>query len=137
MNSIFQTDHSNKKLFSYVKNLRQENVGVPDLKSETGFPVRDPVKKAELIHRQFDSVFSCPTPPVKATFSDADRTPSMDRIHVTSPGIKKILENLDPHKAVRPDNIPGNFLKICAANMADIFSFLFQASLDQGVVTPD
>ena len=38
----------------YVKNLRQENVGVPDLKSETGFglPIRDPVKKAELIHLQ-------------------------------------------------------------------------------------
>ena len=63
LNSIFRSDNSNKKLFSYVKNLRQENVGVPDLKSGTGFPVRDPVKKAELIHRQFDSVFSSPTPP--------------------------------------------------------------------------
>ena len=61
----------------------------------------------------------------------------MDRIHVTSPGIKKILENLDPHKAVGPDNIPGAFLKICAADMADVYSFLFQASLDQGVVPPD
>ncbi len=59
LNSLFHGDHSNKKLFSYVKNLRQENVGVPDLKSETGLglPIRDPVKKAELIHRQFDSVF--------------------------------------------------------------------------------
>ena len=61
----------------------------------------------------------------------------MDKIHITSPGIKKILEKLDPHKALGPDNIPGIFLKICAANMADIFSFLFQASLDQGVVPPD
>ena len=78
-----------KKLFSYVKNLRQENVGVPDLKSETGsgLPIRDPVKKAELIHRQFDSVFSNPTPPIETTFSDTEKLPSMDRIHVTSPGI--------------------------------------------------
>ena len=70
-------------------------------------------------------------------FSDVDRTPSMDRIHVSSPGIKKILENLDLHKAVGPDKVPGNFLKICAADMADVYSFLFQASLDQGVVPPD
>ena len=47
LNSIFRSDKSNKKVFSYVKNLRQENVGVLDLKSGTGFPVRDPVKKAE------------------------------------------------------------------------------------------
>ena len=139
LNSLFHGDHSNKKLFSYVKNLRQENVGVPDLKSETGsgLPIRDPVKKAELIHRQFDSVFSNPTPPIETTFSDTEKLPSMDRIHVTSPGIKKILENLDPHKAVGPDNVPGIFLKKCAADMAHIYSFLFQASLDQGVVPPD
>ena len=139
LNSIFHNDNSNKKLFSYIKNLRQENVGVPDLKSETGFglPIRDPVKKAELIHRQFDSVFSNPSPPIETTFSDTEKLPSMDRIHVTSPGIKKILEKLDPHKAVGPDNIPGIFLKICSADMADILCFLFQASLDQGVVPPD
>ena len=137
LNSIFHNDNSNKKLFSYIKNLRQENVGVPDLKSETGFPIRDPAKKAELIHRQFDSVFSNPSPPIETSFSDTEKFPSMDKIHITSPGIKKILEKLDPHKALGPDNIPGIFLKICAANMADIFSFLFQASLDQGVVPPD
>ena len=108
-----------------------------DLKSETGFPIRDPVKKAELIHRQFDSVFSNPSPPIESLFSKTERTPNMEHIHVTSPGIKKILGKLDPHKALGPDNIPGIFLKICAVNMADVFSFLFQASLDQGVVPPD
>lgn len=137
MNSIFRNDQSNKKLFSLIKNLRQENVGVPDLKSETGVPIRDPVKKAELIHKQFDSVFSNPSPPIESLFSETERTPNMEHIQVTSPGIKKILEKLDPHKALGPDNIPGIFIKICAANMADVFSFLFQASLDQGVVPPD
>ena len=63
LNSIFTDDASSKKLFSYVKNRKQENVGIPDLKSDRGHPVRDPLKKAELIHKQYDSVFSNPSPP--------------------------------------------------------------------------
>ena len=54
-----------------------------------------------------------------------------------APGIQKLLSNLDPNKAVGPDNIPGKFLKLCAPIMADIYSILFQASLDQGMVPPD
>ena len=44
---------------------------------------------------------------------------------------------MDPNKANGPDNIPGKFLKTCASDMADIYSVLFQASLDQGVVPAD
>ena len=64
LDSIFADDASNKKLFAYVKSRKQENVGIPDLKSERGLPIRDPKLKADLIHKQFDSVFSNPSPPV-------------------------------------------------------------------------
>ena len=36
------------------------------LNRKKGLPVRDPLKKAELIHKQFDSVFSDPSLPVLA-----------------------------------------------------------------------
>ena len=49
----------------------------------------------------------------------------------------KLLSNLNPNKAIGPDNVPGNFLKLCAYEIADIYQVLFQASLDQGVVPPD
>ena len=61
----------------------------------------------------------------------------MKPIKIDTPGIKKLLSNLDPNKANGPDNIPGKFLKTCASEMADIYSILFQVSLDQGVVPAD
>ena len=137
LDSIFSDDSSNKKLFSYIKSRKQENVGIPDLKSEKGLPIRDPLKKANLIHKQFDSVFSNPSPPIQANFDKFDKVPTIPNIEITSPGIKKLLETLNPHKAIGPDNIPGQFLKLCATEMADIFTTLFQASLNQGIVPPD
>ena len=137
LNSIFSSDSSNKKLFTYVKNRKQENVGIPDLKSEKGLPVRDPLKKAELIHKQFDSVFSDPSPPIQATLDNSNKVPTIPAIEVTSPGIRKLLEKIDPHKAIGPDNIPNHFLKLCSAPMADVLATLYQASLNQGVVPPD
>ena len=133
LNSIFNDDVSSKKLFSYVKNRKQENVGIPDLKSDRGHPVRDPLKKAELIHKQFDSVFSNPSPPVQANLDESTKVPTIPDIEVTSPGIRKLLEKIDPHKATGPDNIPCQFLKTHAVKMADVFRTLFQASLNQGV----
>ena len=61
----------------------------------------------------------------------------MNPIKINSFGILKLLRNLNPNKAIGPDNIPGKFLKLCANEVADIYTVLFQASLDQGVVPPD
>ena len=138
LNSIFNDDVSSKKLFSYVKNRKQENIGIPDLKSDRGHPVRDPLKKAELIHKQFDSVFSNPSPPVQANLDESTKVPTISDIEVTSPGIRKRLEKIDPRKATGPDNIQAcQFLKTHAVEIADVFRTLFQASLNQGVVPPD
>ena len=91
LNSIFENDQSNKKLYSYIKNRKQENIGIPDLKSKNDLPIRDPVKKAQLIHQQFDSVFSDPSPPIHPNFEDNDKKPSINPIQITAPGIKKTL----------------------------------------------
>ena len=58
-------------------------------------------------------------------------------IKITRNGILKLLLNIDPNKAVGPDQIPGHFLKLCTDEIADMYIVLFQASLDQGIVLPD
>ena len=64
--------------------------------------------------------------------------PTIPDIEVTSPGIRKRLEKIDPRKATGPDNIQAcQFLKTHAVEIADVFRTLFQASLNQGVVPPD
>ena len=61
----------------------------------------------------------------------------MTPIKITHNGILKLLLNLDPNKAVGPDQVPIKFLKLCAYEIADIYVILFQASLDQGIVPHD
>ena len=43
-------------------------------------------------------------------------------------GILKLLLNLDPNKAVGPDEVPGKLLKLCAYEIVDIYVILFQAA---------
>ena len=49
-------------------------------------------------------------------------------------GVYKLLLNLDAHKPPGPDNIHGRFLKETAAEIAPLFTHLFQQSLDSGEV---
>ena len=55
---MFSADSSNKKMWSYIKKIGQDLVGISDLKDEQNTLTSDPVKKAKLVHNQFDSVFS-------------------------------------------------------------------------------
>ena len=137
LRNLFENDKSNKKLWSYIKSRKQQNVGIPEIKDVSNVPTSDPVKKANLIRQQFDSVFSNPEPPIQAFFEEEDRLPTIEPIIVNPLGIKKLLKNLNPNKAIGPDNIPGQFLKLFADDLADILSVLFQASLDQGILPTD
>ena len=110
LKTLFTNDKSNKKLWSYIKNRKQQNVGIPEIRSENNIPTSGPVKKANLIRQQFDSVFSNPEPPIQAFFKEEDRLPKIPPIIINSLGIKKLLSNLNPNKAVGPDNIPGHQL---------------------------
>ena len=42
--------------------------------------------------------------------------------------------DIKENKATGPDGIPGKLLKICAHELADSFTLLYQKSLDQGVI---
>ena len=137
LNDIFSQDSSNKKLWSYIKSKNQENTGISDLRNKHNILTSDPVEKAHLIHNQFDSVFSNPSPKIQPNFDEKDRLPTLNPLKVSTRGILKLLSNLNPNKAIGPDNVPGKFLKLCSHEIADIYQVLFQASLDQGVVPPD
>jgi len=48
-------------------------------------------------------------------------------------GITKLLQDLDPSKAARPDNIPARFLKLFAEDLTPCLFIPFSASHKQGV----
>ena len=61
----------------------------------------------------------------------------MENITVKKQGVLKLLQNIKDKKATGPDGIPGSLLKICAEQLSEVFTVLFQASLTRGIVPDD
>ena len=102
----------------------------------------DPVKKANILNAQFQSVFSPRTPlSLKALSTRAagflrpdgtlNTTPKMPPINITEEGVRKRLCQLNPHNAAGPDRISPLVLKELAVVIAPVITRLFRASLSQ------
>ena len=56
----------------------------------------------------------------------------------TQTGVRKLLQELDPHKATWPENIPANLLKLTAPQIfASLLVLVFRASVNQGKLPDD
>lgn len=96
-------------------------MGIPQLKSQSGFTVVDGKGKAELLNNQFLSVFSKVIPPTLSqlckTLKDKKPTP-MPGIQVSTNGITKLLQDIKPHKPAGPDQLRPMVLKSLAKSIA-------------------
>ena len=86
---------------------------------------------AETLNNQFKSVFT-----TEDIYSIPDMPespyPPITDINITTPGVYKLLSEIDPHKAPGPDTLPGYFLKCTATEIAPILTHMFQQSLSTG-----
>ena len=119
-----------KKLYSFIKGKKCDNSGISPLK-EDGVLHGDPKRKAELLNKQFSSVF---TTEGDSDIPDMDQsnTPDAPDITVQEKGIHKLLKGLNPHKATGPDEISTKLLKEMASPLSPALTLIFQASLSQG-----
>ena len=130
-----QNEVNLKKFWSFIKSKKKENSGVAPL-MKNGTVHSDSQAKADILNMQFSSVF---------IIGNASNAPSLGvspyselpHITVSVAGVRKLLENIKPHKATGPDGIPARLLKDYAADLAPVLSHIYQASLSQGRVPPD
>ena len=61
----------------------------------------------------------------------------MPQINISSAGVSKLLCNLSPHNAWRPDNIHGRILKELNEQVAPILTSIFSKSLKSGEIPKD
>jgi hypothetical protein len=54
------------------------------------------------------------------------KRPNIPPLTISTPGIKKLLNNINPHKATGPDNISGRVLKELQEKTAPILSLIFE-----------
>ena len=101
-------------------------MGVSLLK-EGGFLHTDPKAKANILNRQFTSVFSAddnsPLPNLGPNLH-----PTMNDITVNQNEVTKLLRNLKPSTASGPDGISAMLLKETAEEISPAVTLLFQSS---------
>ena len=125
-----------KKFWSFLKGKKQESSGVAPLRSTDGLIHSDSGTKANILNAQFKSVFT-----KEDLSSMPDKGPSpydtMASITITTPGVQKLLQNLQPHKATGPDSIPARLLKELSTELAPALAHIYQTSLNAGTVPDD
>ena len=119
VNDLICEDSNNKKLFSYVRGKRKDDVGISDL-CDGEKVIQDPLTKANMFNEQFSSVFSTPGTPTPRTANSS--FPPMPNIKVSRNGVLTLMLDIKENKATGPDGIPGKLLKICAHELADSFT---------------
>ena len=120
-------------------NNKTEQCGVAPLKHQ-GLTYTDPVDKANILNRQFESVFSKPQPHIKQLVKQAIAVmyaPKMQMIDISIEGVDKLLQGLSPNKASGPDEISPKILKELHHEIAPILTLIFNLSLETGVVPLD
>ena len=144
---------TSKKLFSLIKNARQDTQGVSPLKDpSTNTTFSQNKEKANILNRQFRSVFS-QLSPLKLGQICIDKLqfylnmnvpdkfkcnyPTMPEICINQNGIIKLLSNLRPDKAAGPDEIRPIVLKELRLEIAPIIQLIFERSLATGELPSD
>ena len=134
-NMLTEENTSNPKRFwGFIKGKRTESSGVAPLRKE-GILHSDSTVKADILNDQFTSVFT------REDTNDIPQKPNspyspVPNITVHQAGVVKLLNNINPHKATGPDNIPGKLLKELATEVSPILTTIFNASIQQGKI-PD
>ena len=125
-----------KSFWRYVKSRRKDNTGIQPLKVQ-GKLLTDDLDNTKALANQFDSIFTREDGEMTSKPSmKGDPAPKMPPIIVTEEGVKKLLQNINVAKAIGPDNIPNQALKLAADEIARVLQHIFQHSLDTGELYP-
>lgn len=141
-----------KKLYSLIKNARQDSRGISTLfDKQQGTLVTENKAKATLLNLQFQSVFSQLSPlrlgqlcthKIQEIFENVPESlkckyPSMPDISINENGILKLLSNLKIDKAAGPDDIKPLVLKELRNEITPVIKAIFEKSLETSQLPKD
>ena len=112
-----------------IKTCKRDSSGIGLLK-ENGNLISDPLGKANLLNKQFQSVFHLPNDLSNLPTIGPSPFNPMPNFQISENEVLKLLKNLKIHKAPGPDGIVPRILKDYADQLAEPLTFIFQKSLD-------
>ena len=124
-----------KRFWGLVKSSGSDSVGIPGLTDKHGVVHNDAKSKAEILNKQFTSVFS-PQVPMDPHSQARNTTahPRMPDIHITTAGISKLLCELHPNKACGPDQIKPIVMRTLHLQLTPILQIIYEFSYMTGMV---
>ena len=100
---------------------------------EEGQLYADSPSKARILNNQFCSVFTQDNDdPSADTVLKGPSYPPLERLEISVAGVAKLLRDLNPSKAVGPDEVPCRLLKELSEELAPILADIFRHSLATG-----
>ena len=132
MNNLIEDD-SNKNLWKFIKSRKQDTTGTAPL-IDQGITYSNDEDKANILNRQFCSVFTSENNNIPPTPVPNVKVPIMPDIVITERGVEKLLSELNPQKAAGPDRIPTRLLKMMSLEISPALTKLFQMSLNTGEI---
>ena len=96
-----------KKLWTYIKSKRQDNIGGVGPLNFQGETHTDPLAKANIFGNYFSSMFTNEDTSCIPTM-ESEPLPCVNSIQIHIEGVAEFLSNIDPNKANGPDNLPAH-----------------------------
>jgi hypothetical protein len=125
-----------KKFWRYIKSQKRDSCGISPL-TEDGRTHEDNKGKAEVLSRQFQSVFTKEDNTYIPQMTDTQRLPPIGSLTISTAGVEKLLGGIDLKKASGPDEIPCRIMKDASAEIAPFLRDIYQQSLITGKVPED
>ena len=147
-----------KKLFSFLKNSRRDQQGTPPLKHNNILHSDTKTKANIIFNQQFNSVFTSKEPLSLSRLAkmwvqdlrnagglpsdtipdrQQDSNINMPEIDISLNGLLKLLHNLKPGKAARPDKLKPLLLRELRDEVDPIIKVIFDRSLQTGKLPTD
>jgi len=111
-----------RAFYRFINSKRTDTTSIPPIKSNNKVLLTD-INKAQCLNNYFGSVFTVEKDgsiPINTSLY-----PDMPDIQVTTPGVLKLLSQLDVRKSMGPDGISPRILKETSHEVAPILIFIF------------
>ena len=124
--------------FSYAKRFAKSKSSIGPLKTEDGSLTQDCKEMADILQRQYMSVFSDPkSEKKKMPTSDSPYNCKLTDVDFTCDDVKDAIKEIDINAACSPDDIPAKILHKCCDQLAQPIWRIWKNSLESGIIPPD
>ena len=123
--------------FSYTKRFSKQSTTTGPLLDDQGNLQQHPKKMADMLQKQYTSVFSEPSPPKDTPSQQGEaQIPILDDISFTTDDVISAIKEIGEFSASAEEDIPSRILKNCAAELCYPIMLIWHSSMNSGHIAP-